>query len=75
VIKKAKDLRVGDVIYFPKYNAAAVVAKVTKHCLKSGLTIYFTKTVYSAVGEPFSFNWRHFEGKVSIPVIGQAKIN
>jgi hypothetical protein len=77
MIKKAKDLRVGDVIYLPKYNAIAVVKKSDKHPRYQSSAhfwaIDFTEQVHCA-GQflGLSFNWRFFPEKDLIPVIGQA---
>jgi hypothetical protein len=77
MIKKAKNLQVGDVIYIAKYNATAVVEEVTKHShyIKPGCfwVVSFIQRLPSA--------GRHrgltltFEDRYLIPVIGQAKIN
>jgi hypothetical protein len=72
MIKKAKNLRVGDVIYLPKYNATAVVRKVFPFGYR--LCINYIKKIHPTLLIGLA-GASIVDDDHSIPVIGQAKIN
>lgn len=69
MIKQAKDLRVGDVIYLYTHKATGTVKKITT--TKHYLCVDFTEQVHSNVILGMSFNWTPFHDSYSIPVIGK----